>query len=172
VNLISGRTDCWQAWLSLARSFLHFLARSGNPGITGPLAGWLQQRDALPQPEHQPKEDLGGRDRRQGRGRGGQTSLVKRTLHLLISQSQTLGQFYQFGAKCKVSAILFHQQNCTQLHQCTQQEVTPNFYSICSMAGVARLFWSRAKFENYFSLQASLFEIRDVKVTILRSRIF
>jgi len=35
---------------------------------------------------------------------------------------------------------------------------------------VARLFRSRAKFENYFSLRAALFKISDDKVTILQSR--
>ena len=32
--------------------------------------------------------------------------------------------------------------------------------------GVARLFWSRAKFENYFWLRAALFKTTDMKVTI------
>jgi len=36
--------------------------------------------------------------------------------------------------------------------------------------GVARLFWSWAKFENYFSLWAALFKISDDKITILWSR--
>ena len=43
---------------------------------------------------------------------------------------------------------------------------------LCYTTGVARLFWLRAKFKNYFSLRASLFEISDDKVTILRSRYF
>ncbi len=33
-------------------------------------------------------------------------------------------------------------------------------------AGVARLFWSRAKFEDYFSSWTALFEITDFNVTI------
>ncbi len=34
------------------------------------------------------------------------------------------------------------------------------------ITGVARLFWSKAKFENYFSSRAALLEISDDKVTI------
>jgi hypothetical protein len=34
------------------------------------------------------------------------------------------------------------------------------------MAGVARLFRLRAKFESYFSLRAALFQKSDDKVTI------
>jgi len=39
-----------------------------------------------------------------------------------------------------------------------------------SMPGVARLFWSRAKFENYLSFRVVLFKISDDKVTILQCR--
>ncbi len=38
--------------------------------------------------------------------------------------------------------------------------------------GVARLFWSRAKFENYFSLWAAQFKISDDKVTIFATQNF
>ena len=31
----------------------------------------------------------------------------------------------------KNDALLFHQQNCTQLYHHTQLEVTPNFYALC-----------------------------------------
>ena len=34
------------------------------------------------------------------------------------------------------------------------------------ITGVARLFWLRAKFENYFSYRAALFKITDLKVAI------
>jgi len=33
-----------------------------------------------------------------------------------------------------------------------------------SKTGVARLFWSRAKFENYFSLRAALFKIGGAEI--------
>jgi hypothetical protein len=41
-----------------------------------------------------------------------------------------------------------------------------NFDPVSYITGVARLFSSRAKFENYLSSWAALFEITDFKVTI------